>query len=87
MTNGIGRFGVRSYVAPVSLSTIITTGLVLNLDAGNTASYSGTGTTWTDLSGNGNNGTLTNGTSYSSTNGGVMVFDGVNDYVTGNTPT
>ena len=88
MTNGIGRVGWRNFVsvAPTTAS-IITTGLVLNLDAGNTASYPGTGTTWTDLTGNGNNGTLTNGTSYSSTNGGVMVFDGVNDYVTGNTPT
>jgi hypothetical protein len=40
------------------------------------------GTTWTDLSGNGNNGTLTNGPTYSSANGGSLVFDGVNDYVT-----
>ena len=80
--NGVGRFGVRSYVAPTSsLSSIITNGLLLSLDAGNSLSYSGTGTTWTDMSGNGNNGTLTNGTSYSSENGGVMVFDGVNDYV------
>jgi hypothetical protein len=37
---------------------IVTDGLVLNLDAGNSASYPGSGTTWTDLSGNGNNGTL-----------------------------
>ena len=66
------RFGIES---------IVTTGLVLNLDAGNTASYPGTGTTWTDLSGNGNNGTLTNGPTYSSANGGSLVFDGVNDYV------
>ena len=78
--NGQGRFGVRTYVAPVSLSSIVTSGLVLNLDAGNAASYPGTGTTWTDLSGNGNNATLVNGTSYSSANGGTMVFDGINDY-------
>jgi hypothetical protein len=60
-------------------------GLVLCLDAGNTKSYPGSGTTWTDLSGSGNNGTLTNGPTYSSANGGSIVFDGVDDYVvTGN---
>jgi hypothetical protein len=59
--------------------SIITSGLLLNLDAGNTASYPGTGTTWTDLSGNGYNGTLTNGPTYSSSNGGTIVFDGTND--------
>ncbi len=59
----------------------VTSGLVLNLDAGNTASYPGTGTTWTDLSGNGNNGTLFSGVGYNSANGGSLVFDGVNDYV------
>jgi hypothetical protein len=36
----------------------ITDGLVLCLDAANPKSYPGSGTTWTDLSGNGNNGTL-----------------------------
>ena len=59
---------------------IIKNGLVLHLDAGNVASYSGTGTTWTDLSGNGNNGTLKNGVGYNSDNEGSLVFDGVNDY-------
>ena len=56
-------------------------GLVLALDAANTKSYPGSGTTWTDLSGKGNNGTLVNGPTYSSANGGSIVFDGVNDYV------
>lgn len=70
----------KQYVAPAPTS-IITTGLVMNLDAGNTLSYAGTGTTWTDLSGNANNGTLVNGVGYSSTNGGTMVFDGINDMV------
>jgi prepilin-type N-terminal cleavage/methylation domain-containing protein len=60
---------------------IVTSGLVLNLDAGNTASYPGTGTTWTDLSGNGNNGTIFNGATYNGANGGAIVFDGVDDYV------
>jgi hypothetical protein len=56
-------------------------GLVLALDAGNTKSYSGSGTTWTDLSGNGNAGALTNGPTYSSANGGSIVFDGVDDFI------
>jgi hypothetical protein len=60
---------------------IVRDGLVLYLDAGNTKSYPGSGTTWTDLSGRGNTGTLTNGPTYNSTNGGSIVFDGTNDYV------
>lgn len=60
---------------------IVTNGLVLCLDAGNTKSYPGSGTTWTDLSGNGSVGTLTGGPTYSSGNGGSIVFDGVDDYV------
>ena len=67
---------------------IVTNGLVLNLDAANTKSYVSGSTTWRDLSGNGKNGTLTNGSTFSSTNGGSVVFDGVNDIInfgTGNT--
>jgi hypothetical protein len=60
---------------------IVTDGLILCLDAGNSKSYPGTGITWTDLSGNGNNGTLTNGPTYSSNNKGGIVLDGVNDYI------
>ena len=60
---------------------LITTNLVLHLDAGNSSSYSGSGTTWTDLSGNSNNGTLENGVSYSSSDGGYLVFDGSNDFI------
>jgi hypothetical protein len=62
---------------------IVADGLVLALDAGNAKSYPGSGTTWTDLSGNVNNGTLTNGPTYSSSNGGSIVFDGVDDVVNG----
>jgi hypothetical protein len=60
---------------------VIQSGLVLALDAGVSSSYPGSGTTWTDLSGNGNTGTLTNGPTYSSSNGGSIVFDGTDDYV------
>jgi len=60
---------------------LIQNGLVLCLDAANRKSYSGSGTTWRDLSGNNNNGTLTNGPTFSSANGGSIVFDGVDDYI------
>ncbi len=63
---------------------IITDNLVLCLDAANPKSYPGSGTTWTDLSGRGNTGTLVNGVGYSSANKGSLVFDGVDDYVTYN---
>ena len=66
----------NNYVAPVAPASLVTTGLVLNLDAGNSASYAGTGTTWTDLSGRGNNGTLVGGVSYNSSNQGYLVFNG-----------
>jgi len=60
---------------------IVKDGLVLWLDANDKTSYPGTGTTWRDLSRGGNNGTLTNGPTYNSANGGSIVFDGVDDYV------
>jgi Concanavalin A-like lectin/glucanases superfamily len=78
--------GINSYGTPntttdgsVSITCISNSGLVLHLDAGNTASYSGSGTTWNDLSGNGSNVTLTN-TTYSSANGGSIVFNGTTSY-------
>jgi len=66
-------------------TTFATTGLFLNLDAANSTSYPGTGTTWYDLSGLNNNGTMTNGVAWSNLNGGAMYFDGSNDYVQLNT--
>jgi hypothetical protein len=60
---------------------IITDGLVLYLDAANPKSYVSGSTTWGDLSRGGNNGTLVNGPTFSSANGGSIVFDGVNDYI------
>lgn len=64
---------------------VITSGLVLYLDAANPRSYPGSGTTWFDLSGNGNNGSLTGGPTFNSANGGNIVFDGVDDYIILNT--
>jgi hypothetical protein len=60
---------------------IVTDGLVLCLDAGDKISYPGSGTTWSDLSPHGNDGTLTNGPTFDSGNGGTIVLDGSNDYV------
>ena len=62
---------------------IVTDGLKLWLDASNSLSYPGSGTTWYDLSGNGNNGTVVNGVTPLSNS---MQFDGVNDYVISNIP-
>ena len=60
---------------------VVTNGLVLALDAANVKSYPGSGTTWRDLSGNNNTGTLTNGPTFNSANAGNIVFDGVDDFV------
>jgi hypothetical protein len=59
---------------------IVTNGLVLALDAGNTKSYVSGSTTWFDKSGRGNNGTLVNGPTFDSGSLGSIVFDGVDDY-------
>jgi hypothetical protein len=59
---------------------IVTDGLVLCLDAANPLSYPGSGTAWNDLSGQGNSGTLINGPTFNSSNGGSIVFDGADDY-------
>ena len=56
--------------------------LVLYLDAANSKSYISGSTTWNDISRGGNNGILTNGPTFNSANGGSIVFDGVDDYVT-----
>ena len=78
MERNLGEFGTEE---------IVESGLILYLDAGNASSYPGTGTLWTDLSSSGNNGTLTNGPTYSSANGGSIVFDGSNDFVSGSIST
>lgn len=65
---------------PEPIPPIVSNGLQLHLDAGNSSSYSGSGTTWSDLSGNGNHATLVNGPTYSSSDGGYIQFDGSNDH-------
>jgi Concanavalin A-like lectin/glucanases superfamily/Putative Ig domain len=61
---------------------VVLTNLVTHLDASNSSSYSGSGSTWFDISGNGNNATLYNGVSYSTSgSGGHLSLDGSNGYI------
>jgi hypothetical protein len=70
------------YKNSIPFGSIVTDGLVLNLDATNINSYPGSGTTWTDTSGYNNSGTLTNGPTFLRERGrGSIVFDGTDDYV------
>jgi hypothetical protein len=62
-------------------SNIVREGLVMYLDAANQKSYVSSSTVWRDLSLNNNSGSLVNGPSFSSANGGSIVFDGVDDSV------
>lgn len=58
---------------------IVTNGLILSLDAADKNSYPGSGTTWFDTSGRGNNVVLLNGPSFLTNNFGVLSFDGTDD--------
>lgn len=64
-------------------SGIVTSGLVMHLDAGNASSYPGSGTTWTDLSGNGNNLTLQNSPTWNSSGWFATGATGYFDRATG----
>ena len=64
----------------------VQSGLVLNLDAGVSSSYPGSGTTWSDLSGNGRNGVLNGGITYNSSNGGYLLFNGTDGNVSNTSP-
>lgn len=57
--------------------TIVQDGLVCHLDAANKNSYPGSGTTWTDLTGNGNSATINGSPTYTSNNGGRWTVDNV----------
>lgn len=59
---------------------VVSDGLIFAVDAANNKSYPGSGTTWTDLSSTQITGSLTNGPTFNSANGGSIVFDGSNDY-------
>lgn len=77
--SGDQKYKVTNDSAPTS-GVCLDYGMVISLDAGNTASYSDPSTTWTDLSGNDNNATLFGGVTYNSDGNGTLVFDGINGY-------
>jgi hypothetical protein len=79
-TGGALGYGRAAAVATVPSSGIITNGLVIQLDASSSASYPGTGTTWFDITST-NNGTLTNGPTFTSAAPKYFTFDGTDDYV------
>jgi hypothetical protein len=76
----------------VDYPAIVTNGLILNFDAGFNPSITSLPTNivgggynsytpiWYDLGSGGNNGSLINGPTFSSADGGSIVFDGVDDY-------
>lgn len=78
----INNFIVNStLVEQTGIGGVITSGLVCYIDAALKHSYPGGGTTIYDLSGNNNHGTLTNGPTFNTANGGVIALDGVDDYI------
>ena len=69
-----------SDIWPVLTEGLTTDGLYLHLDAGNSSSYPGSGSTWFDLTSNDLDFALKNGTAYNSGFDGHFVFDGSNDH-------
>ena len=67
--------GIAIKPSTVSSDGIVTSGLAIHLDAGNVASYPGSGTTWTSLV-NSYTGSMGTGVGYSASNGGVITFNG-----------
>jgi hypothetical protein len=65
----------------------VTNGLVLALDAADKNSYPGSGTVWSDLTGNRNSGSLVNTPTFSSNNGGYFTFNATNQYASGSNNT
>jgi hypothetical protein len=71
-------------VGGFGLNGIVTNGLVLNLDAANRKSFVSGSTSWFDLSGGNNTGTLTNGPTYSISDGGSISFNGSTNFISTN---
>lgn len=74
----------RGFSVASQMLTVVKDGLVLNLDAGDTNSYPGTGVTWSDRSTQANSFTLTNGPVYNTTTSPNILFDGIDDYAIDN---
>ena len=62
------------------VENIVNDRLIANYDCSYVSSYSGIGVTWNTLAGSSSYATLTNGPTFSGTNGGHLIFDGSNDY-------
>ena len=76
------RFWNGSKWQDINSTSMITSNLLLHWDMTDPSSYSGSGSTVTDISGNGYNGTIQGNPTYSSNSNGYMVFDGFGDYIT-----
>jgi len=76
-----GNILSNTHIKLYNNENIVRNGLIMYLDAGISNSYPGSGTTWTNLSGDGYNGVLTNGPTYNTSVGGNIFFDGTDDYV------
>ena len=79
-TKGTTSYKITNDSTSVS-GDCINYGLALYLDAENTASYPGSGTTWTDLSGNATTNALVGGVTYTAGDHGAFTFDGTTGYV------
>jgi hypothetical protein len=89
--NSSSTYYIRSYAVntigtgysltrTVTYATVTRTNMVMYLDAGQTASYSGSGTTWTDISPLGTSHATVTNTAYSSANGGSFTFNGTTSF-------
>jgi hypothetical protein len=83
LSAALSAFNASSTMVCVNMEpiNIVTSGLVLNLDAGFTTSYPRVGISWSDLTGASNGGTLINGPTFTSEYYGSILFDGVSEYV------
>lgn len=84
-SGGNGIVAIRYKVQNRNLP-IPSDGLVFFLDAGDSESYSGSGSSWYDLSGNGYHATLVNSPGFTADSGGGIVFNGTNQYATISNP-
>ena len=83
-----GNMGHNALSQTLNYTTFTTSGLVVHLDAGDSSSYSGSGSTWNDISGSATtyNASLTNGPTHTSSGTAHFSFDGSNDYARINRP-
>lgn len=81
VNNGLGNLSLIPAAQPIVID-----GLTLQLDAGNSLSYHGSGTTWTDIAGTENNIELVNSPTFTSGTPAYFTFNGSDQFGTGNSP-